>query len=143
VRGEAVRAAARVVIDRHSLPQPCLKRTEGCGRLGCQEECCSTAAMGKQLEAGKGDRERGDLSAGSCQGGDYLSEGGAQRERVEQRDVRHPAARVAVVLLPDSLDGRPDLRRRDEDNRGGVGLRAHAGPSEGLQRRAGDAYILT
>jgi hypothetical protein len=43
-------------------------------------------------------------------------------KRVEQRDVRHPTAELAVVALADGLDRRPDVLRRDDD--GGRVVRA-------------------
>ncbi|HMQ32838.1 MAG TPA: hypothetical protein PKD53_19060 [Chloroflexaceae bacterium] len=75
------------------------------------------AALGAVIAAGRDHRESFQL----LRPGYDLAAARAARAAAGQPEQ--------IVLLPNSLYGRPDLRRRDEGDRGGVGLRPYAGPA--------------
>ena len=109
--------AGLVVAVRNDGLKGSLELPEGPGRLGCEPEGEALGAVLKVLEAAKRDGKRGNRLERGFEVRHEALEGLNRPERIDERDVGHPPADLTVVAAPDSLDGREDLLRRDQDDR--------------------------
>lgn len=80
---------------------------KGVNRFRDQKKGGASAGAGKQIETGESDVKRFNLSARPGHQRYELGGEGVRPKGVQEGDVRHPAAIVAVVLPAQSLNRPP------------------------------------
>lgn len=122
MRREAMLVAPRIVIGGQHLPESGLQLLQWLSRLRHQIHCRATPAMAEVCEMGQRDIEEGTIVAYCRQLRRNDVKRALRRKWVEQREMRHPAVDLAVVLPADGLDWLPDGCGREHDQRAAMGF---------------------